>query len=239
MTQSEPSNQCHEAMAAFALAKVGCGYIYGATGWICTQARLDQQARQYPQYADTIRKNGPKWLGRVCYDCAQLTKAAAKAAGIFIPSGATSQWKADIWAEQGTIDTMPKDSRGVFLYRQSGSVMQHTGICLGDGTFVDARGHAYGVLHSKMGTYAWTHWARLRATGPAENLTGKDVVPANLKAGTSTVNLREKASDTAGVLRKVDQKEVMRCLNDSGEWAECAVAGLRGFVMRKYLRLKG
>ena len=37
-----------EAMTARAVSLVGCGYIYGATGWICTRTRLDQQARQYP-----------------------------------------------------------------------------------------------------------------------------------------------------------------------------------------------
>jgi hypothetical protein len=26
---------------------VPCGYIMGATGWVCTQARLDAQAKQY------------------------------------------------------------------------------------------------------------------------------------------------------------------------------------------------
>ena len=68
-----------EAMTAKAKSLVGCGYVYGATGWICTRRRLDQQARQYPQYADLIYKYGPKWQGRPCYDCAQLTRAVAQA----------------------------------------------------------------------------------------------------------------------------------------------------------------
>ena len=43
-----------DAMTARALALVGCGYIYGATGWICTRARMEQQMRQYPAYAGQI-----------------------------------------------------------------------------------------------------------------------------------------------------------------------------------------
>ena len=35
-----------DAMTARALALVGCGYIYGATGWICTRARMEQQMEQ-------------------------------------------------------------------------------------------------------------------------------------------------------------------------------------------------
>ena len=52
-----------DAMTARALALVGCGYIYGATGWICTRARMEQQMRQYPTYAGQIERYGKKWLG--------------------------------------------------------------------------------------------------------------------------------------------------------------------------------
>ncbi|MFR5796238.1 MAG: hypothetical protein ACLUI3_12295 [Christensenellales bacterium] len=51
-------------MTARALALVGCGYIYGATGWICTRARMEQQMRQYPTYAGQIERYGKKWLGK-------------------------------------------------------------------------------------------------------------------------------------------------------------------------------
>ena len=40
-----------EAMTARAISLVGCGYIYGATGWICTPSRLAQQEKQYPSFA--------------------------------------------------------------------------------------------------------------------------------------------------------------------------------------------
>ena len=71
-----------DAMTARALALVGCGYIYGATGWICTRARMEQQMRQYPTYAGQIERYGKKWLGKPCYDCAQLTRDVARRAGV-------------------------------------------------------------------------------------------------------------------------------------------------------------
>ena len=73
-----------DAMTARALALVGCGYIYGATGWICTRARMEQQMRQYPTYAGQIERYGKKWLGKPCYDCAQLTRDVAGFAGFDI-----------------------------------------------------------------------------------------------------------------------------------------------------------
>ena len=47
------------------------------------------------------------------------------------------------------------------LYRESASAnpMQHTGIYLGDGYVMDARGSASGVVYSKLSSYGWTHWA--------------------------------------------------------------------------------
>lgn len=75
-----------DAMTARALALVGCGYIYGATGWICTRARMEQQMRQYPTYAGQIERYGQKWLGKPCYDCAQLTRTLPDAPGSGCPA---------------------------------------------------------------------------------------------------------------------------------------------------------
>ena len=47
----------------------------------------------------------------------------------------------------------------VYLYRQKGTIMQHTGLALGDGTCVHARGTSSGVVHQTVRDYPWTHWA--------------------------------------------------------------------------------
>ena len=162
-----------EAMAARANALVGCGYVYGATGWICTRTRLDQQARQYPQYADLIYQYGPRWLGRPCYDCAQLTRAVAKAAGMSLPSGSASQWNAaSVWKEKGTIDALP-DEAGIFVFTLNAGRATHTAVTIGGGQAVDARGHAIGVVRRALAGASYTHWARLNvdydAPAQAEN----------------------------------------------------------------------
>lgn len=150
-----------EAIAGRALSLVGCGYVYGATGWICTRARLEQQARQYPLYAPMILRYGPKWIGRRCFDCAQLTREAASAAGMRLPSGSSSQWRdAQAWKARGTIDTLP-DEPGLFLFTQKLGRMTHTGVSVGGGWEVDARGHAYGVVRRRIADTSFTHWARL------------------------------------------------------------------------------
>lgn len=147
-----------ERAAAFARSKIGQGYIYGAKGQTCSEAFRRQQAQQYPDQAQNILVTGAKWDGRPVWDCAQLTRYAAKAAGVELPSGATSQWRKAPWKRKGTIDSLP-EGEVVYLYRKKGSIMQHTGLELGDGTCVHARGTAYGVVHQPVRDYPWTHWA--------------------------------------------------------------------------------
>ena len=164
-----------DLIAERALSLVGCGYVYGATGWICTQARLNQQARQYPLYAPMILRYGPRWIGRRCFDCAQLTRAAAQAAGVSLPSGASSQWRdARAWKERGAIDALP-DEPGLFLYTQKGGRMTHAGVSVGGGWEVDARGHAYGVVRRRIADTSFTHWARLAVGEDA--CTGESAQP--------------------------------------------------------------
>ncbi len=247
-------SEARKLIASTAESMVGWGYLYGATGWICTEARVAQQAAQYPTYADLIRKYGlGKWLGKHCVDCAQLTKLCAKAAGITLPSGATSQWNADVWAEKGTIDSLPEESEGLFLYRQSGGKMQHTGVCMGDGTDIEARGHAYGVIRREMATYGWTHWARAAEPGESTKIVGDSTndtqggisvntlagyicTVSNLKTGTTKLNVRAAADTDAAKVTTVSSGEQVTCISDTGTWAYIKTAGGQtGYCMSKYL----
>ena len=250
-----------EKIAQTSKSMIGWGYIYGATGWICTAARVEAQAKQYPAYAVKIRKYGlTRWLGKHCVDCAQNDKLSAKAAGITMPSGATSQWNAAIWAEKGTIDSLPDDNVGLFLYRQDSenpSIMQHTGVCVGDGHAVEAKGHAYGVIQSALAGAGWTHWGRLdesKAVGTAadaattttttteggntmSNLAGYICAVNGLKTGTTKLNVRATASDTGNKLGTVSAGEQVTCLNDDDVWAHVrTTAGLTGYCLSKYLK---
>jgi len=152
-----------EILREWALGKIGCGYVYGATGAICTPAYRQARAEQYPSMASMILGVAAKWDGKQVFDCAQLTSKAAQAVGLSLPSGASSQWrKVACWAVRGTIDSLPAD-RVCILYHEGkgGNPMSHTGIYLGDGMVVDARGHASGVLHTKLSSYPWTHFGVL------------------------------------------------------------------------------
>lgn len=159
-----------DVVREYALNQVGNPYVYGGTGQPCTPAYREARMRQYPEYASLISSNCPKLsgkapdcrgcknLGKRCYDCAQLVRRALGAAGITLPSGASSQWLKGAWAYRGDVDDRAKATVCV-LFRHGGSPMKHVGLSLGDGRTVDARGHRTGVILSRFDDYPWTHYA--------------------------------------------------------------------------------
>ena len=227
------------SVADWCLSKVGCGYIYGATGWVCTQERLEQQAAQYPEYASTILNTGKKWIGKVCYDCAQLTRNAAKQGGVTFPSGATSQWNKVEWKKKGEIGDLPSD-QVCFLYRKSGSSMQHTGVYLGDGTFVHAKGTASGVLHEKLSAYPWTHWGLVEFNQNGSQKEESDVATAETVLYTAIVtggklNLRSGPSTSSERIKLIPEGETVEVLEEGTEFARIQWDGNTGWCMKKYL----
>lgn len=161
----------------FALGAVGSPYVYGATGRPCQPQYRLEKARQYPAYARSIRKNCPvlmekaatclacRYRGRLAYDCAQLVKKALLMSGQRLPSGASSQWKAEgAWAVKLPFSPALAAQSPCVLFRRSeendtARSMAHVGLSLGDGTAVDARSHQTGVIRSRLSAYPWTDLA--------------------------------------------------------------------------------
>ena len=234
-----------QSIVEWVKSKIGCGYVYGATGWTCTQARLEQQAKQYPDYADTILSTCKKWIGIQCFDCAQLVRRALESVGLSAPSGATSQWNADIWETKGEIGDMPNTFCA--LYRQSGSKMQHTGWHVGDGITIDARGSNSGVILSTLNNYAWTHYAIPRGLNGD---TGKDDTTMNemenilcyavVVTASGDLNFRTQPSTSSArvtgcnTIPRGATVEVLEYVND--DWARVSFFGFTGFVSRDYLQ---
>lgn len=220
-------------------SKIGCGYVYGATGWTCTQKRLEQQAQQYPEYADTILNTCKKWIGVQCFDCAQLIRRALETVGVSAPSGATSQWNSNIWAEKGEIANMP--DKLCALYRQSGSKMKHTGWHIGGGVTIDARGSKYGVILSEVSKYPWTHYAvpNLDGEKEEENMSEEIMFTANVVTESGNLNFRVQPTTSAArvsgcsTIPRGASVDVVDLVND--DWARVRYNGYVGFVSRKFL----
>ena len=193
------------AVAAYAEAQLDGPYIYGATAQVCTIGYRLSRADQYPEYADKIQGYCPAlsgdgvgcagcpWEGRKAHDCATLTRFAAEAAGLSLPSGATSQWQDGDWAASGLIADLPQVGYICMVYRRSSGRMVHTGVYMGDGTVIEARGHKDGVIRSELGDYPWTHWAILRGMCCPPGATLLQALPVLRKGarGEDVIRLQE------------------------------------------------
>lgn len=82
-------------------------------------------------------------MTRTGEDCAQLTRRMMELIGLEPPSGAKSQnGRKSLYIDSGPISQLPPGRLAqLFRVREDGSV-PHTGVAIGDGTAVDARGHA-------------------------------------------------------------------------------------------------
>lgn len=157
----------------YALAQLDAAYIMGATAERCTpKYRRSLAEGRSSAYADKITANCPvlsgkqsscdgcKHQGELSFDCAQLSKFAAKAGGVTLPSGSNSQWTKVDWAITGEIALMPMSVVCfVFHHNDKTGRKSHVGVYLGDGTVIDARGHASDVKHEDVSSYPWTHYA--------------------------------------------------------------------------------
>lgn len=206
MTDKERS----QAIVDYAAKHVGGPYIMGATAEKCTpKYRRSLADGRSKDYADKITDNCPvlsgkqddcdgcKWQGMIAHDCAQLTRHAAEAAGLSLPSGATSQWQDGDWAAKGLIATLPRGYVCILYHRKNGSdtVMSHTGVYIGDGVTIDSRGHKDGTVLGRVEDYPWTHWAILRGMECPEGLA--------IIADRPTLRKGSKGNDVRDLQRKL------------------------------------
>ena len=198
-----------QVIADYAISKLGCAYIYGGYGEkLCRPAFRRERANAYPAQHTNIYNNclvlkgkqsecaGCKWDGKQAYDCAQLTRYSCKAAGTELVSGANSQWKKVAWDKKGKIDTLP-DVPGVILYHENASgTMTHTGVYIGGGYAVEARGAKYGVVKTAVKDRTWTHWAALPGV-----LTGDQVIIVPVEPEQQAPAQEETQPTAAGVIQ--------------------------------------
>ena len=202
-----------DTIRTWALSKVGCAYIFAANGQKCTPAFRQRQMGSKPAYAANIKKYCPVLSGkktdcagcpykdRPAYDCSGLTKESAKLIGIALPHGASGQWKGAYWDSKGTIDQMRMDMVCfVFKAMDSADPMGHVGIYLGDGFVVDARGHAQGVMHARLSSYGWVHFAVLHGMkeGAVNQVSNLAISSRGAEVETLQAMLNEAGFDCGG-----------------------------------------
>ena len=147
-----------QGLAEYALAQLGRPYWWGCFGQRADGALYAQKKKQYPGYYTAADFQGQ--YGQKVHDCVGLIKGylwCDSADGEPKYCGAQDVAVDGLYrkcSRKGGITTMP-DTPGVCVFMAN---MGHVGVYIGNGEVVEAMGHAYGVVKTKVAGRGWAYW---------------------------------------------------------------------------------
>ena len=143
-------------LVAYAKAQLGRPYWYGTYGQAASESLYKKKKNQYPKYYwwKYAGESGVK-----VHDCVGLIKGYlwSDDKNDLTPKYNASQDKSangmySACQKKGKIATMP-DVPGVLVFMD-----HHVGVYIGNGEVIEARGHNYGVVTTKLSEREWTKW---------------------------------------------------------------------------------
>ena len=147
-----------QGLAEYALAQLGRPYWWGCFGQRADGALYAQKKKQYPGYYTAA--DFPSQYGQKVHDCVGLIKGYLWCDS---PDGEPKYCGAqDVAVEglyrkcsrKGSITTLP-EIPGICVFMAN---MGHVGVYIGNGEAVEAMGHAYGVVKTKVAGRGWAYW---------------------------------------------------------------------------------
>lgn len=153
-------------LAEYCLAKVNCYYWFGTFGQMASRSLYNSKKSQYPNYytASDFSKQiaNPKQV----FDCAGLIKAYLWTKDINDTKpvyhssqdyGATGFY--DHAKIKGKLTSSVKMKVGTLVFKGNDKTKSHVGVFCGNDLIVEAKGHAYGVITSKLSSGGWGYYA--------------------------------------------------------------------------------
>ena len=145
-------------LAEYALSQLGGPYWWGCFGQRADAALYARKKKQYPAYYTATDFSSQ--YGQKVHDCVGLIKGYLWCGS---PDG-SPKYKAaqDVAVEglyrtcsrRGGISALP-ETLGVCVFMRD---MGHVGVYIGNGEVVEAMGHAYGVVKTKVAGRGWAYW---------------------------------------------------------------------------------
>ena len=147
-----------QGLAEYAIAQLGRPYWWGCFGQRADGALYAQKKKQYPAYYTA--SDFSSQYGQKVHDCVGLIKGYL---WCDCPDGSPKYVGAqDVAVEglyrkcsrKGSITSLP-ETPGVCVFMAN---MGHVGVYIGNGEVVEAMGHAYGVVKTKLAGRGWAYW---------------------------------------------------------------------------------
>lgn len=152
-------------LVIYATYQLGKPYWYGTFGQIATAALYTQKSKQYSDmYNKWPKESFVVQYGQKVHDCSGLVK------GLFMTPDALTQPNAPAvydskydWSANGLIEACEEQGPISLLQEIPGLILWkngHVGIYVGGGNVIEAKGHAYGVIRSKLSDTNWVRWGK-------------------------------------------------------------------------------
>lgn len=149
----------NNGLVEYAKAQLGLPYWYGTFGNTATADLYAYKRNQYPQYYKSWN-DFPKQYGKRVHDCVGLIKgylwsdtSTAKPA-YNSKQDVSANGMLSVCTEKSGIFSMP-DMPGVLVFMKG-----HVGVYIGNGEVIEARGHEYGVVKTKLKSRPWVNWGK-------------------------------------------------------------------------------
>lgn len=157
------AKKTNKDMVEYATVQLGRPYWYGTFGQISTKDLYKEKKNQYPnQYPPQkwTEKSFMDQLGVKVHDCVGLFKGVIMSPSPNEPAKYNAKYDVsangliDICTEKGDISTIP-EIPGLVVWKNG-----HVGCYVGDGMVIEAKGHAYGVVRTKLSATKWLKWGK-------------------------------------------------------------------------------
>lgn len=148
-------------LVEYAKAQLGRPYWYGSFGQAASKELYNQIKNQYPKYYKWDYT--PEVAGQKVHDCVGMIKGylwsehpndTSVLKRYNEKQDISANMMRDACPVTGKISTIP-EIPGMLVFKDG-----HVGIYEGNGNVIEARGHDYGVVRTRLASRSWTTWGR-------------------------------------------------------------------------------
>lgn len=160
---AQDNGKTNIGLVEYCKRQLGKPYWFGTFGQKASEALYDMKRKQYPRmYAST---DYPSQYGQKVHDCVGLIKGYMWCSSEddtnpkYCSNGFSDVSADSLYAKcrmKSTIMATMPDTKGIAVFMKG-----HVGVYVGDGEVIEARGHAYGVVKTKLKERRWQKWAYL------------------------------------------------------------------------------